>query len=300
MPADPADPPRSTVSRRGLIAGAGAAVLASSLVAVPHADAEPAHRGDGVGPAAVHPDGAPITTTVGSAPISGYVYRTACMYDFRVFDPTALLTWGGQGVYSAKASTPLRATFDVPPGCLARDIEWYVYNTSGEQVFGFLYQYAPGSGTISPMATTVIPAGNSKIFATRVAVGTDTNGPFPLGFSQGAGTTALLPTPIRAYDSRSSGGALSSAETRTITLPASALPVGASAALVNVTAVGGTAGGYLKVYAADASVPAASTLNFGTAAIANALTVGVSSGRQLKVFASQTVNVIVDVTGYVA
>ena len=79
------------------------------------------------------------------------------------------------------------------------------------------------------------------------------------------------------------------------------LAPGAAAALVNITALEGAHGGFLKVYPANSTAPAASAVNFASsgAAVANAITVGVSSSRQIKVYASSAVHVIVDVTGSV-
>ncbi len=72
---------------------------------------------------------------------------------------------------------------------------------------------------------------------------------------------------------------------------------GVTGVLVNITATGATADGYLKVYPGNASAPAASALNFQEKSIANAIVVGVSSSRQIKIYASRTVHVIVDITG---
>jgi hypothetical protein len=302
-------------------------VLATSLVAgeAPAADASPAVReGAEVGRSAAHPDGAPIPTSIGSAPISGYVYRTACMYDFRPFNPAALATWGGLGVYTAGAASTLRATFELPLGVIVRDVEFYVANSGATNVSGDLWQYAPGTGAISSLSIGATIAPGSGVTATRVAVPAASAGPFPvgsrllaglstptdgtvqingvrIGFSTGVGATAVLPAPIRAYDSRVSGGKLAAGSTRTITLPASAIPAGATAALINLVATASTStGGYLKVYAANASEPTASAINFGTASIANALTVGVSNARQIKVFTNKAVDVVIDVTGFVS
>ncbi|MGI8880795.1 MAG: hypothetical protein ACR2KJ_09895 [Jatrophihabitans sp.] len=122
-----------------------------------------------------------------------------------------------------------------------------------------------------------------------------------VGFTAGAGEIGLLPTPIRAYDSRTSGGRLAAGSTRTITLPAAIVQPGISGVLVNIAAVGATQSGYLKVYAGNAAAPAASSLNFSSsgATIANAIIVGVSSARQIKIFANKAVHVVVDVTGTV-
>jgi hypothetical protein len=318
--------PSAGVSRRGLIAGAGAAVLATSLVggAVPDAAASPTNRaGAEVGAPAAHPDGAPLPDSIASAPISGYVYRTACMYDFRPFNPASLPTWGGLGVYTAAVTGTLRATFELPAGVIVRDVEFYVSNGTAFDVGADLWQYAPGSGTISSLSVGAVIAPGSGVTATRAAVPASSAGPFPsgsrllagmstpadgtvqlngvrIGFSPGAGATALLPTPVRAYDSRVTGGAHSAGSTRTVTFPAGAVPAGASAVLANIAVLHATQSGYLKVYPANVSAPATSVLNYGTVSIANAAVLGVSNTRQVKVYTSQKVDVIIDITGFVS
>ncbi len=327
------DPNRSLtgVSRRRLIAGAGAgaAVIATGVVGVPAAGAAipKPPGGDGTDHAA-HPavaaSGSPITTTIASPPVSGWTYRTVSMYAFKPFDPAAQPTWGGSGVYPAVASTALRAEFEIPAGTLVREIEYYVYNASGSNQQADAYLYVPGSGTISSISAGVsIPSGPG-ITANRVVVPPTSYGPYPVGsallasiglpsngtvqingvrvgFSNGAGDVGLLSTPLRAYDSRTSGGRLIAGTTRTITLPSSVVAPGVTGVLVNVTATNAASPGYLKVYPASGAVPAASAINFVTGtAIANAVVVGVSNGRQVKIFASATTHVILDITGTVS
>src|ERR1700748_2289935 len=89
----------STLTRRSIfLAGGTAALLATQAQGVPLSSGRD-------GTAAVRPgnqpDTSPITTTIASAPISGYVYRNVCMYDFKPFNPGAGLTWGGNGTYSS-------------------------------------------------------------------------------------------------------------------------------------------------------------------------------------------------------
>lgn len=304
------------LSRRALItgAGAGAALLAAGVAGAQSAQAAPADPDD-VGHRAAHPA---VTASIGSAPISGYTYRVACMYDFRPFSPNGQVTWGGYGVYTAGATSALRAIFDVPPGVLIRDFEWYVYNSSGASVNGDLLLFTAGSGALAILSSVTIPSTGSTS-AVRLAVPSQQQGPFAvgskllasvttptnstvqvnavrLGFSQGQAAAGLLPTPVRAYDSRVTGGKLAAGSTRTVTLPASIVVPGVTGVLVNITATGGR-GGFLKVYPGNASAPSASTINFGTASIANAIAVGVSGSRQIKVYASSAVHVIVDITG---
>ena len=153
--------PHAELGRRGLLVGGAAALAAGGVLAVAGpglvdaAGAQPLAAGDGtegVAPsphvAGSEPQSSPITTTIGSAPISGFTYRNVCMYDFEPFDPNAHKTWGGSGVYSAVTATSMRAIIDIPAGALLQDVEYYIYNNTGSSAFPDTYLYVPGQGTI--------------------------------------------------------------------------------------------------------------------------------------------------------
>lgn len=319
----------SSMPRRGLILGAGAAtLLATGVAGAPGAAA--ARAGEPTPSAAGDPsrtpaatrrtEGSPIASTLGSPPISGYTYRHVSMFDFTPESWTAGRAWGGLGVFAA--GTNLWASVDIPAGARIRDIEWYVHNESGIAALGMGRLWAAGSGQMnSAVADVSIPSG-SGITRTRAVVPSSSEGPYPLGcklnlalytgtsatqingarvgFQQGAGATGLLPAPIRAYDSRLTGGKLTAGSTRTITLPTSAVAPGTAGVLLNITAHTASGAGYLKVYPGNAAAPTASALNFASGlSIANAMTVGVSSSRQIKIYTSQAVHIIVDVSGTV-
>jgi hypothetical protein len=80
------------------------------------------------------------------------------------------------------------------------------------------------------------------------------------------------------------------------------VPSGATAAVLNVTVTGPTASSYLTVWPAGARQPTASNLNFVTGqTVPNLVEVGIGTNGQVTVFnAAGSVNVIVDVEGYVA
>ena len=80
------------------------------------------------------------------------------------------------------------------------------------------------------------------------------------------------------------------------------IPANAKAIVGNATVVNGQSnGGYLTLYAADATQPNASNLNYTTGQIVpNAFTIGLASSGDFKVFASGATNLIIDVTGYYA
>ena len=132
-----------------------------------------------------------------------------------------------------------------------------------------------------------------------------------------AGQVHLLPSPLRAYDSRDNSGArIGINETRTISLAsgkdgagvsALAVPPGATAAIITLTVtdtttgIGGT-GGFLKAYsAALATAPATSSINWAGADqnIAVSTQVAVDSAGQIKITdGSNATHFVVDVIGY--
>jgi hypothetical protein len=110
-------------------------------------------------------------------------------------------------------------------------------------------------------------------------------------FAAGAG---LVPeTPHRVLDTRPAGGPVTDAA------PAVA-PAGALAAVLNVTAAGGSSEpGYVTVYPCGVPVPLASTVNFGRGqTIANAAVVPVAADGTVCLHASTPVHLLVDVAGY--
>jgi hypothetical protein len=320
--------PVPAIGRRGLIISAGAAALVAGAAAVQPAAAKPTSpHGSEVITKRGSAEGSPITTTIASAPISGYSYRTVCWHDFEPINPASGRKWDmvGGGVYTPNAFVALRATVEIPPGALVRDVEYYIYNNSGSPVVPDTYLYVAGTGPITTIEAKVSVPSSGSITATRAVILPANYGPYPLasrllvslttpddgtvqingarvGFTQGSGDIGLLDAPYRAYDSRLTGGKLTAGSTRTVTLPSSIVAPGTSGVIVNLTAVNGEANGYLKLYSAAAAEPSASALNFSGsgAAIANGLTVAVSSGRQIIVKAEKSVHFILDVTGTVA
>ena len=312
-----------TIGRRGLILGAGAAALAAGATLTQPAAAEPKIAPGAEVRTNAQAEGSPITTTIASAPVSGYNYRTVCMYDFEPFSPSSQRTWGGSGTYTAGSAGPLRATVEIPPGALVRDVEYYIYNNSGSSVFPDTYLYVAGTGEITSInASVAVPSGPS-IIATRVVIPATHYGPYPLGsrllvslttpttgtvqingarvgLTRGSGEIGLLDAPIRVYDSRNFTK-LSAGATRTITLPSSIVAPGVNAVLINLTATNGEADGYMRVFSAAAAMPTPSSVNFPAGkAVANWQIVGLSAARQIKVYASKTTDFFIDVTGTVS
>ncbi|ACQ79039.1 hypothetical protein Bcav_0778 [Beutenbergia cavernae DSM 12333] len=318
------------LARRGLILGAGATALAGVIAAVPGialaAPREATAPDAGTttdGPAT--PLASPITSTIASAPQNGYSYAVASMFDFTPESPTSQRAWGGVGVYTANAPGMLWASVDIPAGALVRDIEWYVRNTSGATVHALARLWAAGTGNLfATLRDIVIPTG-SAITATRGSVPSAAYGPYPtatklnlglftpvdgsvqvngvrVGMTRGGSSTGLLASPVRIYDSRRSGGRFAAGSTRTLTVPVSVAASGVTGILANLTAIGGTGSGHLRVYPASSPLPptAAVTYRGDGSASENAQPIGISTARQFKVYASAPVHLIVDVIGTLA
>ena len=131
--------------------------------------------------------------------------------------------------------------------------------------------------------------------------------------ADGAGSLHMLPSPLRAYDSRTGTAPtkIGARETRTVNLwfgldganvSQLAVPPGATGALVTLTATETVGAGYLTLYSADlTAVPATSTLNWSTvdSDLATSATVAVSKTSDVKVTAGpQATHFVIDVVGY--
>jgi hypothetical protein len=112
---------------------------------------------------------------------------------------------------------------------------------------------------------------------------------------------ALLTSPVRLVDTRSSGGPIPASTSRCFTITGGPIPAGAAAVLVNVTAVGYTSNGWLTLYPNGQPIAPTSTLNFDTHeyAIANGAVIRIGTSGKVCVNAGQSAsNVILDATGY--
>jgi hypothetical protein len=130
------------------------------------------------------------------------------------------------------------------------------------------------------------------------------------------GGTAYTPvTPTRIADTRANSGfqgagdTLSSGQILTVRvagLPGDGIPIGATAVVLNITAVNPSNAGYLTAYAAGQTTPFASTVNFiAGQTIANEATItlgnnGVTSGYVSILNHVGLTDVVVDVQGYYA
>jgi hypothetical protein len=118
-------------------------------------------------------------------------------------------------------------------------------------------------------------------------------------------TSTVAIAPIRVVDTRSGvgvSGPLQAGQTVTLELAgANGIPANATAAMLNVTVVGGTASSFLVMFPSGTSRPSSSTVNWSDArAVANALTVGIGADQKVALYnEAGSVQVIVDVQGYI-
>lgn len=125
--------------------------------------------------------------------------------------------------------------------------------------------------------------------------------------SAGLGSVQMLSGPQRVVDTRTSGGPVPSGASRCFTVAGAAgVPANATGVIVNVTAAGYTAPGWLTAYPSGGNPPSTSTLNFDPTqfAVADGAIVRAGTGGQVCVSVG-TVNsapgsshIILDVVGY--
>jgi hypothetical protein len=140
-------------------------------------------------------------------------------------------------------------------------------------------------------------------------------GPLAIAASATAAPHATTPvmgsyvsvTPFRITDTRPGSGQPNAGKTfaagATLNVQVTGLgtvPAGASAAVLNVTAVFPTASGFLTVFPAGITMPTVSSLNFTPGAtVANLVTVPLSATGMVSIFNhAGSTNVVVDVEGY--
>jgi len=146
-----------------------------------------------------------------------------------------------------------------------------------------------GAGTVLPSASAAVTSGNRAVFVPMVPCRLFDTRP-GAGVNVGPRSTPLGPAEV--YQQQVSG-----------TNGNCVIPNDATAISMNVTAVGGTAAGFLTVFPADGAQPLASNLNWvaGAPPTPNKVDVKLSDGGAIKLFnAAGTVDLLADVVGYYA
>ncbi|MCB1249087.1 MAG: M4 family metallopeptidase [Acidimicrobiales bacterium] len=127
-----------------------------------------------------------------------------------------------------------------------------------------------------------------------------------VGYYKASGSAFVPVKPARILDSRFGTGGYNTpwgaAVQRTVTIngQGGVPPAGATAVVLNVTAVGATAPSHVTAWPNGVSMPVASNLNFSTGqTIPNLVVVGIGSGGQIRLFNNAgSVHLIADVVGY--
>lgn len=118
------------------------------------------------------------------------------------------------------------------------------------------------------------------------------------------GSLTLNASPIRAYDSRVTGGRIAAGQERDVPLKTGGgVPEGANAALLNVTVTDTSTAGFLKVFKPGAAVPSASNINWDHTGsnVANNATVVLDTEERCRIRCggtSASTHFIVDVLGW--
>lgn len=190
-----------------------------------------------------------------------------------------------------------------------------VLNVTGTAPTGNTFVTVYPAGTARPLASNLnLVAGETRANAVVVAVPADRR----LSFYNNIGSTHVVAdlagiytttstygytaiSPVRALDTRISGGPLGPGATRNVDL-SGLVPLNASAVTFNLTGVGATANTFVTAWPTGATRPLASSLNLGpNQTVPNQVTVALGTNRQISLFNNAgSTHLIVDVAGYYA
>ena len=294
------DDQQAGLTRRQIIAGAGAAAAGAAVLGTTLTAGTAGARAPQAFPQALDPN------------LTGLTYIGIDAVGFR----TAASTPGWysddfSGTGANGAGTPLTAPLSLPTGAVIRHLKFAYQGTGAPAVFiyerpladprnpqAFVNVPLPpqGAGPHTHSFTTTLPikADHTYAFRVNVAPGDSVFGAV-IGYTPAAFSAI---TPQRVLDTRGSGKVQPGQE---VTIDLSGASPFGSAAVVNITADAPDAAGFLSVYSADIAYPGTSVLNFNPVQsnIANGAIVTMGAGNRIKVRAGDgATNVIVDVVGY--
>ena len=304
----------STPSRRGFLRLAGAAAAGAAATMVVGADSAAATDGvailQGVNNSGV------LQTTVTNGSTSGSdPADTAALRGVGPANRVGLL---GQSTGSASAG--VQGSSDTGYGIYGASTSGYALYSGGNGRIGMAVHVVavpPTSGEYRIGDLVLDSSGNLALCVTAGTPGEWRK----VGGRSTSGQLHLLPTPLRAYDSRpgepaATGGdgpivavSPTSPTTRVISLlngtengvSKPAVPAGASGALFNLTITGTSVAGYLSVIAAGAPWSRASTTNWSSSGqtIPGFVTSAVNTSAQIAVLCPfNSTNFLIDVVGY--
>lgn len=299
------DDQQAGLTRRQIIAGAGAAAAGAAVLGTTLTAGTAGARAPQAFPQAIDPS------------ITGLTYVGIDALGFRT--ATATPGWYSDdfsGTGAINAGFPLTAPITLPAGSVIKHIKVAYQGTGVPTVFiyerplatprapqAFVNTGLPNQGP-NPQThsfTTTLPIKHDHTYAFRINVSPGDSvfgvvvGYTPAAFSPFAGA----PAAARVLDTRLAGGKFSAGEERVLDL-SGATPIG-TAVVLNLTADQPDGTGFLSAYSGDIAYPGTSALNYSTATpnIANTTTVVLGAGNKIKVRCGEaSTHVIVDVVGY--
>jgi hypothetical protein len=206
--------------------------------------------------------------------------------------PISLQVTGGEVPATALAvALNVTAVDGVAPGFLA------IFPDGGPQPGTSSVNFSPGAASPNSVMAKVGTGGRIRIFANvSVNVVVDVFG----WFGPGGNARLFTVVPNRVLDTRDSGTPVGSLQTIDVQIAGTArVPVGASAAVLNVTATEAVGPGYLTVFPSGRDLPLVSSVNFEAGVPRpNSVIAPIGADGKIKIFANQQTHVIVDVMGW--
>jgi hypothetical protein len=172
-----------------------------------------------------------------------------------------------------------------------------IFPDGGTQPGTSSVNFPPGSASPNTVVAKIGTDGRIRIFASAtVHVIVDIFG----WFGPGGSARLFTVVPDRVFDSRNAGTPVGALGTIDVQIAGTArVPVGATAAILNVTATDAAGAGYLTVFPSDRDRPDVSSVNFEVGvARPNSVIAPLGADGKIKVFAFSQTHVIVDVMGW--
>ncbi len=172
-----------------------------------------------------------------------------------------------------------------------------IFPDGGPQPGTSSVNFSPGAASPNSVMAKIGTDGRVRIFANvSVNVVVDVFG----WFGPGGNARLFTVVPNRVLDTRDSATPVGSLQTIDVQIAGTTrVPVGASAAVLNVTAVGAVGPGYLTVFPSDRPLPLVSSVNFEAGVPRpNSVIAPIGPDGKIKIFANQQTDVIVDVMGW--
>jgi hypothetical protein len=172
-----------------------------------------------------------------------------------------------------------------------------IFPDGGPQPGTSSVNFSAGAASPNSVMAKVGTGGRVRIFANvSVNVVVDVFG----WFGPGGNARLFTVVPNRVLDTRDSGTPVGSLQTIDVQIAGTdRVPVGASAAVLNVTAVGAVGPGYLTVFPSNRDLPLVSSVNFEAGVPRpNSVIAPLGPDGKIKIFANQQTDVVVDVMGW--